>query len=299
MKKQHLLHFFLFVFTALSFVSCDNEPIDSQLNLADFGDDVINPTETFFRADFSGSTWIAQNTLVYVSPNSIRINAIRGAQDEGFAFFLLDNVVGNYQGNENLLTFTPAGSDFGYWSYNPDDENENTGSITITNINTTNQTISGFFNFKGYWSNDFVNNILPIVFNNGLFQNLPYVNESPTNDTFFAKVNGVEFVDTDITALTLTVGSVDLISINARNSTDDAITIAVNDNLGLGTHLITATSTNNTQARYELNSVSYTAQTGSITIISKTPTRIKGTFSFVTTGATPYTVSEGQFDVAY
>jgi hypothetical protein len=299
MKKQHLLRLFLLVFSAVSLISCDNEPIDSALNLADFGDDVTNPTETFFKADFSGSTWIAETTAVYISPNSIRIEAVRGAQDEGFAFFLLDNTVGTYLGNENLLTFTPAGSDFGYWSYNPDDEDENTGSITITSINTANQTISGFFNFKGYWSNEFVNNILPIVFNNGSFQNLPYVTESPTNDTFYAKVGGVEFVDTDITALTLTVGSVDLISINARDINDDAITIAVNDNLGLGTHPITTTSTNNTQARYEVGGVTNTAQTGSITIISKTPSRITGTFSFVTPGPTSYTISEGQFDVAY
>jgi hypothetical protein len=299
MKKQHLLHFFLLVFSTVSLVSCDNEPIDSALNLADFGDDVINPTETFFRADFSGATWTAEDIEVYVSPNSIRIAATRGTQEEGFAFFLLDNTEGNYPGNENLLTFTPAGSEFGYWSYNPDDPDENTGSITITDIDTVNETISGFFNFKGYWSNDFVNNILPIVFSNGSFQNLPYVTESPTADTFYAKVGGVEFVDTDITALELTVGSVNLISINARDINDNAITVAVNDNLGLGTHPITTTSTNNTQANYKFNNVVNNAQTGSITIISKTPSRIKGTFSFVTPGPTSYTISEGQFDVAY
>lgn len=299
MKNVKLISFIFLVFASISFVSCDNEPIDSMIDLDDFGGNNNNPGEAVFKADFSGSTWVADDVLIYLTGNTIKLVATRGAENESFAFLLDDNVEGNYPANQNVVAFTPANSEFGYWSINPDDENENTGSVTITNINTTTQTMSGFFNFKGYWSNDLVNNILPILFTNGIFQDVPYVTQSPTDDTFYAKVNGTEFVDTDITAILFTVDDVDLITINASNSVDDKITIGINDGLGVGSYPITTTSTNQTQARYIKNGTTYTAQSGIITVTSKTLDRIKGTFSFTTDGAAPFTMTEGQFDVAY
>ena len=48
-----------------------------------------------------------------------------------------------------------------------------------------------------------------------------------------------------------------------------------------------------------LNNINYNAVSGSITIISKTATHIKGTFNYLTASPSPFTVTEGAFDVDY
>lgn len=285
------------VLIAFAVTSCDVEPLDPAINLDDF--DNSNNGPALFKADFSGSTWTATSVEALVSGNFIAISGLK-ANGEGFDFLVQANATGTYPANTNLLTFTPSGSEFGYWSTNFNNPEENTGSITITSINTTNNTISGTFNFKGYWSDTSVTSILPVQFTNGVFQNIPFITQDQTGDSFFAKVGGTEFVDVDILTTTISVGSQEFISIGAQNAALNSMTISVKSSLGTGTYAITGNATTDgVQAIYDFNDVNYTAATGSITITSKTATRIKGTFNYVTSGATPFTVTEGAFDVEY
>lgn len=285
------------VLIAFAVTSCDVEPLDPAINLDDF--DNSNNGPALFKADFSGSTWTATSVEALVSGNFIAISGLK-ANGEGFDFLVQANATGTYPANTNLLTFTPAGSEFGYWSTNFNNPEENTGSITITSINTTNNTISGTFNFKGYWSDTSVTSILPVQFTNGVFQNIPFITQDQTGDSFFAKVGGTEFVDVDILTTTISVGSQEFISIGAQNAALNSMTISVKSSLGTGTYAITGNATTDgVQAIYDFNDVNYTAATGSITITSKTATRIKGTFNYVTSGATPFTVTEGALDVEY
>ncbi|MEM0543470.1 DUF6252 family protein [Flavobacterium sp. j3] len=285
------------VLIAFAVTSCDVEPLDPAINLDDF--DNSNNGPALFKADFSGSTWTATSVEALVSGNFIAISGLK-ANGEGFDFLVQANAIGTYPANTNLLTFTPSGSEFGYWSTNFNNPEENTGSITITNINTTNNTISGTFNFKGYWSDTSVTSILPVQFTNGVFQNIPFITQDQTGDSFFAKVGGTEFVDVDILTTTISVGSQEFISIGAQNAALNSMTISVKSSLGTGTYAITGNATTDgVQAIYDFNDVNYTAATGSITIISKTATRIRGNFNFVTSGATPFTITEGAFDVEY
>lgn len=290
----------LLVFTSLFFTSCDVEPVDSELtNFLSEQEQQNNVGSPLFKANFNNATWTAQNTVVYISGGLIRLEASIGVNGEGFGFLLNGATTGSYPANDNFVIYSPANSEYGWAAFNPNNENENTGSITITSINTVNQTISGFFNFKGYWSNTNVTNIQPINFTNGVFQNLPYVTQSPTNDSFYAKVNGTEFVDTDILVTTIGVGTVDLIGIGARDAANNSITVGVNETLGVGSYTITPTNNNQVQATYVVNNVSKLAQSGNITITSKSATRIKGTFNFVTNGNPTATISQGTFDVEY
>jgi predicted transcriptional regulator len=76
--------------------------------------------------------------------------------------------------------------------------------------------------------------------------------------------------------------------------------VSVKSSLGTGTYPITGNATTDgVQAIYDFNGTNYYAVSGSITVTSKTSTRIKGIFNFVTSGATPFTVTEGAFDVEY
>jgi hypothetical protein len=297
MKNIKFLSAIFLILSVFTFTSCENEPIDPAIDLDDFGGNNNGPA--VFQADFSGATWNATSMQAIISGNFITIGGVK-ANGEGFGFLVEANGTGTYPANTNLLAYTPADSEYGYWSTNFDNPNENTGSITITNINTTNNTISGTFNFKGYWSDTTVTSILPVQFTNGVFQNIPYITQDQTGDTFFAKVNGTEFVDVDLLAVTIDINGQEFISIGAQNANLDAMTVSVRSSLGTGTYNITGnTATDQVQAIYDFDDTNYNAVSGSVTITSKSATRIKGTFSFVTNGASPFTVTEGAFDVEY
>jgi hypothetical protein len=297
MKNLKIISSFLLLWTAIIFTSCDNEPIDPAINPTDFVGGNLGPA--LFKADFSGATWNATVSQAIISGNLMQIVGAK-ANGESFAFLIDGATLGTYPANVNILAFTPAGSEFGYWSTNINNATENTGSITISNINTTNKTISGTFSFKGYWSDNDVTAILPVQFTNGVFTNVPYISQQETNDTFFAKVNGSEFVDEDILVTEITAGTQQFISVAAQNAALNSMTVSVKSSLAAGTYTITGNSaTDVVQASYNINNTSYNAVSGTVKIISKTATRIKGTFSVVTGGATPFTITEGAFDVAY
>jgi len=299
MKRVQITSLFILLFSAFTFTSCDDEAIDSAIDLSgnNNGGNNNNGNGAYFRADFSGSTWNAQNTAVLISGNTFTLIATRGTANEGFEFVLNGSSVGTYAANSNYVTFTPASSTFGYWGVNSANPSENTGSVTITSINTTNQTVSGIFSYKGYWSDSTVSNILPIIFTNGIFNNLPYVTQSPSTDSFFANVDGVNFVDNNI--LVSTVSNV--IQIKATNAAAQNIKVGIRDDVGPGVYSITGNiGTDVVQGSYRFGTVDLQAHAGTVTIISKTATRIIGTFSFTASdGPNQYQITSGQFDVDY
>lgn len=289
------------ILALFTFISCDIEPIDSAINL----DDLQNPNNpnvptSVFKADFNGQTWIADQVEAQIGGDYITIGAIKGSQEEGFGFIVEANQTGTYPANTNLFSYNPPNSEFGFWGANPNDENENTGSITITNIDTVNHTISGTFTFKGYWTNTDEPNVQPIQFTNGVFTNIPYTDYTDEDaDVFYAKVNGTEFVDTDILVASVN----DVLGIAAKNATFQSITVGINESYEVGTYTISGNQ--NVQATYVLNdNTTLSATSGTITITEKTADRIKGTFNFValdetTSPITTYSITQGSFDVAY
>jgi hypothetical protein len=296
MTKIKFITVLFLLFSAVTFTSCDTEPLDSAINLDDFNTVPI-PANAQFKVDFSGETFNATNTTVYISGNTIVMEATRGNAGEGFGFIIDGSTVGTYQANENLLTYTPSNSEYGYWSLNPENETLNTGSITITSINTTNNTISGTFNFTGYWSDTTVTNILPTVFSNGVFTNLPYVTQSPTNDTFYAKVDGAEFVDTFIQTVISGTGSDELINIDATDANLNSILLVIDSELSAGTYQI---SNGLVLGLCTFDDVDFESTNGTIVIQSKSATRIKGTFNFeISDGTNTKQVTQGAFDVEY
>ena len=305
MKKLQIASLFILLFAAFTFTSCDDETIDSAIDLNGDGNGGNgnggnnNGSGVFFKADFSGSTWNAQNTAVVISGNTFTLVATRGTANEGFEFVLNGSTVGSYSANGNYVAFTPASSSFGYWGLNPANPSENTGSVTITSINTTNQTVSGIFSYKGYWSDTTVTNILPIIFTNGVFNNLPYVTQTASTDSFFANVDGASFVDNNIFVTTVS----NVIQIKATNAASQNITIGIRDDVTPSPVAYPITGnvgTDVVQASYKFGTVALQAHTGSVKIISKTATRIIGTFSFTSSdGPNQYQITQGQFDVDY
>ncbi|MES2239046.1 MAG: DUF6252 family protein [Bacteroidota bacterium] len=281
---------FAALFLVLFVSSCVYEPVDGTV-------DTI-PDSGVFKADFSGTTWTANQTETVVSGHFIEISAVN-SKGETFGIMIEGAVVGTYAANINIVAYNPAGSEFGYWSVNDGNPSEDTGSVTITSINTEKKTISGTFHFKGYWS-DSDNPKTPINFTNGVFTDLPYKKQEETADVFTAKVGGVAFVSTDIVPMVIGLGPTEFISIGAEDANKNSITVSVKSNLTAGTYPITGNiATDVVQAFYENVDGENKAISGSVTITSITADRVKGTFHFTTGGATPFAITEGSFDVEY
>lgn len=297
MSKLKFLAAFVLIFTAFNFTSCDNEPLDSAIDPNEGGE----TEEALFKADFDGQTFSTTTTMAYISGGSIIIGAYR-SNGENFSMILDGTVAGTYPANDNLITYTPPGSEYGFIGSHPTDENADTGSVIITSINTTDRTISGTFTFTGYWSDESTT-VAPKTFSNGVFTNIPYTTTNPTGDTFDATLNSLPFNDTDILTSEISVGGQDFISVAAENNAGQSITVSMRSNLTAGTYTITGNiATDVVQVNFKPESASFgtPATTGSVTIIEKTATRIKGTFTgTVVIGAVTYQITNGAFDVEY
>jgi hypothetical protein len=126
---------------------------------------------------------------------------------------------------------------------------------------------------------------------------------------FFVKVDDTEYIENYINAGTIT-GTPNYISVFGVNSGSQFVGILNDDTLAEGaTYDMTGLPNSSVKGQYRLNNVNYDSTIGSVTIESKTATRIKGTFTF--TASYSYTntsgevitftheITEGAFDVNY
>src|SRR5215217_9712601 len=101
----------LLLFIATFISSCTYEPVDGAVEPDP--DSGGNGESGVFKADFNGSTWTAKETQAIISGNFIEIAAIN-AKGESFGILLDGSTVGTYAANINFVTYTPAGTEYGY-----------------------------------------------------------------------------------------------------------------------------------------------------------------------------------------
>lgn len=301
MKKHNLLTYLL-IFSTLLFTSCSEEfePIDPAIQIPGNGN--VGSTAAVFSVDFNGATFVASNYQAVITGGSIVVSGIRASNGDSVSFIVSGTTTGSYPANQNIIIYQPAGTDYGYLGINYNNPALNTGSIVITSINTTNNTISGTFNFTGYWSDIDEEGVLPIAFTNGVFNNIPFTSENYTEDTFYAKVNGQEFVDVDIFTAITSTSDVELISVAGHDAGGNSITVSVRSNIAPGTYEITGSNSDLVQMFYEREADEFWERclNGTVTVVERTATQIKCTFSgIVTDGETAYSITEGAFDVEY
>lgn len=160
----------LLLFLATLIASCTYEPVDGTVELLPNSEG-----SGVFKVAFSGSTWTTNEAQATVSGSFIGISAIK-SNGEGFILMVEGAAVGTYAANVNVVAYKPADTEYGYWAINDDNPTENTGSVIITSINATTKTISGTFQFKGYWS-DSDNPKPAIQFTKGVFTDIPYITQ--------------------------------------------------------------------------------------------------------------------------
>lgn len=182
MKRLQLLSLLILICTSLGLVSCDTEPVDSLL----VGQ---QPDATSaFQVDFGGSTYNATTTGAIIQDGTIQI--LGSKTNAGYFVITVPGVTrGNYT-NAVIKYYPTAGAtDF----YSNSSSTVVNGTVSIASINTTTHKLTGTFNFKGYWGVAGAN--MPAIdFTNGVFTNIAYTGNTPTepvgNPLFKVNFNG-------------------------------------------------------------------------------------------------------------
>lgn len=296
MKKIKILFAFFTLFSAVTFVSCESEPVDPVLN-ENLGENPVGPS--VFKVDFSGETHTAIQSSAKFEQGVLAIVGVMSATGEAVTMTIDDFAVKTY--NEAFMGYLPgtATAD-GYLNLNPE-TGQNNGKVVITKVDKVNNTISGTFSFTG-WRIDLEMNLSSLVFTNGVFENVPITglpqNPGTGNQEFFkAKVNGVEKTFGTIMPMS-TEGKLMLSAMNVASQ--ETMSINMPENITAGTYSLEMfTDYFATYSSFE--GASAASDAGTLKITSNTGGWIKGTFSFTGTNMddNPMTITNGEFSVEY
>ena len=273
---------------------CGDESEDLSAILEGLGDCQLN---SFFQVDFDGQTFFANRATGTIASGKITIEAFRGPDGEKVVIELNEAEVGTYQlgltnlnNQTNTITYTTEFDNPVVWE-SVTDGTQIQGEITISEIDYANSWMSGTFSFTGH------NNGETKEFTNGQFSNISFTK----GNEFFAKVDGVEFVDV---IFLVDDGNFGSLAFSVRDADDKSITIGMDPNISPGVY-----SFNNFP---DLPSSDYTpflndfhSGVGTLTIIQHSIAAgvIVGTFEFtalpVLGGVGTYEVTEGSFCMYY
>jgi len=169
MKRIAAFALFGTLLLSLTFSSCENEPVDSAINLNPVEPPVLPAT---FRVNFDGQTYIATQFNAVMNDGVLSVTAYKGTQLESFTLSINGTTPGNYPANLNNISYSAGTGAPVYQSINPADATADTGQINITAVNETDQTVSGTFSCTGYSGTG--TNVVTKIFTNGVFTNIHY-----------------------------------------------------------------------------------------------------------------------------
>tara|TARA_R110002050_G_scaffold233063_1_gene368725 strand:+ start:8019 stop:8942 length:924 start_codon:yes stop_codon:yes gene_type:complete len=287
--------------------SCNVEPYEDGTSPEN------NETETntepgTFKVDFDNKTYKADIVSATILDNVINISGLRSASQDAVIISVFTTTTGTYplgitqnSVETNSVTYADPGTGNVWPSVK--DFTTKQGEVTITEIDEVNKTISGIFYFTGYNVSQESKE-----FTKGVFNKIPYATNVPTSNngnTFFAKVDGVEFLEEGIGGALLSIpGTPSIITISATKTSLETISISVNADITDGTYEFS--SFDPPLGQYNLSLTDgVVSDSGTLTITSHDTfnKRIIGTFSFkassiLGTGSS-YEITEGSFDVTY
>lgn len=315
MKAFKNISILFFSIVALAFVACENEPLDGDFVSGDGNNNSQNTgTQTgTFKVDFDGQTYNADIISATVLDDAINITGLRGNNGEAVILTLTDNSgVGTYQLGEtvgllaNTAAYTEENSTgLGTWIATDATTTVSQGEVIITEIDTVNETLSGTFSFTG---NNF--SLTPAEtkeFTNGIFTNVSFAStlSTPNGNEFFAKIDGVDFVEDTVFGVETSLGGFTNIGISATKNNLESIGFSIPSSTTSGTYTFSFGTLDDLTAQYNIGTTENTVGDGTMTILSHDTTakRIVATFEFVAspfigTGNT-YNITDGSFDVTY
>jgi hypothetical protein len=290
------------------FSSCDNEPIDG----GSINNDNNNLTSTF-TVDFDSQTFVADNIGATRTDDLITITGIRGANQETIVLTVYGVTEGTYQfafpiGIEmNTAIYLESSNTTNFWTTIPDFVNpESLGTMIISEIDEGNQTMSGSF----YFTAQSASSNETKEFTNGSFTNVSFQDGLINNNdnTFFANIDGNEFIEAQIYGEETTSGGNPTISISASKNDGEMIGFSFDANITTGTYDFEGLAGSINIGRYiGADPLHQYYADGEFTITNHDTNNnlIEGTFNFV---ATPVpglnapgmpNVTDGAFSVSY
>ena len=294
MKNIKFLSALFVLFSAITFTSCDTEPVDPVLN----DNNNNNNGPAVFTVDFSGETFVAAGTQAVIADGMIVLSGSK-ANGESVSLAIAGTAEGAYDGEDAFMVYSPdADSEYQYVNLNWETE-EDSGSVIITEIDTENHTISGTFSFTGWWS-DSEANLPSITFTNGTFENIPYTGTIPNNpgDEYLnAAIDGTNTEFSNFAVLE--VG--DMMTISGFSvGTSSSIQLVMPADITVGTYTITDNPFDGPTAVYFNGDTSVSAVSGTLTVTSLSGGFIEGTFEFDAEdidGSNPVVITDGEFNI--
>ncbi len=248
---MYLIKGLLLAFLAFQFFSCENEPLTGEFpeddqNEAEDGEFIATIDGEEFIANLASATINSDNELVIVGEKAGGENITLGITNAAVGTFNLatnetnENAGAYFDGSTNVVPYVTAET-FG-----------GSGQLKITELNTEEQTVTGTFSFIGVRVklDDDGNPVLdgsgnPVMeevgITSGAFNSVSYVFDDTgggtggTNDEFFAKVDGVDFIAESILVSEPIVGDIHMIKVIANSAAGELIRIDVPRSLGVGT----------------------------------------------------------------
>ena len=275
--------------TQLQYCEDNTEEIQALIDL--LGDCTNN---SFFKVDFDGQTFFASDASAHIGDDRITITGFRESGGDEVVLEFFETSTGTYElGNgtiqPNLATYTNQND---LWE-SLDGTGQPQGQVTVSNIDMENLTITGTFNFTGHQNSD------TKAFTNGVFNQIPFTK----SNQFFAKVDGVEFVDVQIVPGANNFGYVGLLAIT---DTGEQMFVSTRYNTPPGTYEFKQ-NLNEGQAWFDYSpsfeDFHYGEGTLTIEIHNRDRNFLKGKFQCIAlpelTGVGTYEVTEGEFCVTY
>lgn len=262
-------------------------------------------TEVTFKVNFDEKSFFTQNVSFTSNGTDIVMSATKQETDEVFTIRISNYGLGsfNFIGANNIGTYVKNNSTSAdTWSTaNVGAIATIKGSIEFTEIDNINNTVSGTFLFRAKNSSN--NNEKDFIV--GSFTNVPKSGLTASDNTFTAKLNGVEFNEISLFGNSATVGSKQLILINANKSLTETIGFSLESDISVGEYDFgSSTAQTYPTGKYVLNDDTYVAD-GKINITEHNVTTkfISGTFEFdaslAATSTPNFEITEGAFSISY
>ena len=294
---KNIIYFIILISVAFLCNSCEENGIFFPTTSQGQGQ-----TNSSFEVMIDGEIFSTQNVDFTSDGEDIFINASKPETNEIVTLKIDDFGIGNFsfEGASNVASYVKnnlVSADI--WS--TINSTFSRGNIEFTDIDFVNNTVSGTFNFIG-------KNLTTgssSAFTNGVFTNIPKSNLPISDNTFTAKVDGVVYNEISLFANLVTIGSNELILINANKSLTETIGLTIQSDISVGEYnfgsFITQTYPT---GQYSFNGDIYVAD-GKITITAhnKVAKIISGTFQFdaspITSPTPNFSITEGEFSVSY
>ena len=152
MKNIKIIGRLLLLFTAITFMSCENEPIDPAIDLTNPGNTIGSFTAKIGSEDFNANQLIDAEYTDTALGTQLTIIGVTST-GKTMSITVMNPAVGTRTASSNeasLLTFDYAASANDIYSSYNTTTSQYSGVLTITQFDLTTKKISGTFSYTGY-----------------------------------------------------------------------------------------------------------------------------------------------------